>query len=185
MNTDQEKQGKADRVIAMLKKALFERKSDHEWLVEFFEKYKDMKKPTDQELIDTWHSLIIKNPKHAGEWPVVLAIEVKGLLEAQSRLVRMEERERFEEEIYRFPKWINDDMKENFYGMWRCFRRTPADYFENKRHLLNGKQVKASHSGLGKFGLVQGEYYHKWNNMGWVFDGKEVHLVFNAEIPIQ
>lgn len=84
-----------------------------------------------------------------------------------------------ESRCYRMPDWISEEMVDNFLGMWRCFNRTPLDYYENDSTELNGAVCIA---GWRSGDYVVGEYYHKWNNMGWIlFDGK-VYTVDNAEI---
>lgn len=80
------------------------------------------------------------------------------------------------ERAYRFPAWVTEEMKENFYGMWRCFDRSPIDYYHNDSTELNGKIC------IGQAPLTIGEYFHKWNNIGWIhFDGK-VYTVCNAKL---
>jgi len=84
-------------------------------------------------------------------------------------------------EEYNFPDWITDEMKENFYGMWRCFCRTPKDYFEQKYTKLNNKKVSAIplHEDKKYFGI----YFHKWNNIGWLLlPNGEVKTVANPEL---
>ncbi len=33
------------------------------------------------------------------------------------------------EGIYKFPAWFDEKLKSEFYDMWKCFNRTPRDYF--------------------------------------------------------
>lgn len=83
--------------------------------------------------------------------------------------------------IYRFPKWVTDEMKENFASMWTDFKRTPADYFENKLTELNGEECIAVEVCGSKY--LIGIYFHKWNNIGWLLlpDG-EIKTVANAKL---
>jgi len=80
---------------------------------------------------------------------------------------------------YKFPKWVTRDMKINFFDMWKCFKRVPADYYENPSTQLNNKKCTAPIIiGAEK---ADGIYYHKWNNIGWIYDGEKVHTVYNAK----
>lgn len=80
---------------------------------------------------------------------------------------------------YNFPKWVTDDMKENFFEMWNCFGRTKKDYdaaFKNNKSPENGSTQTMREVSI-KENFVTGEYFYKWNNLGWIYDGKEVWLV--------
>lgn len=68
------------------------------------------------------------------------------------------------------------------YDMWKCFNRTPWDYFMQGMgyQAKNGRRVVARK--LMTEQIIVGEYFHKSSNIGWVFDGNEVHHVFNAEL---
>jgi len=85
-----------------------------------------------------------------------------------------------DKEEYNFPEWITPEMKSNFYEMWHCFMRTTKDYYENELTKLNGKKVEAKTLIYNK--IVRGEYWHKWNNIGWVFKNKKVYTVSDVEI---
>lgn len=83
--------------------------------------------------------------------------------------------------MYNFPDWITEEMKENFASMWKCFNRTPTDYFDDSLTGLNGKKCIASK--LMGYEYTVGIYFHKWNNIGWILqeDGKIEH-VCNAKL---
>lgn len=77
---------------------------------------------------------------------------------------------------YKFPKWITEDMIENFLSMWTCFGRVPADYYEQKETLMNHRVCVAKT--LIKDQEIEGIYFHKWSNIGWIKlnDGKVEHV---------
>ena len=87
-------------------------------------------------------------------------------------------KEEAEERCYHFPHWVTDEMKENFYSMWRCSNRTPVNYYENDLTALNGREVVASYDNGS---TLVGEYYHKWNNIGWLRLSGKTFVVFNAK----
>lgn len=91
-------------------------------------------------------------------------------------MTEKERREEAEDFLYRFPTWIDVEMKQNFFDMWRAFKRTPVDYYMNEATQMNGKECIGDVL-IGKGAKVVGEYYHKWNNIGWIFfDGKVYHV---------
>jgi len=106
--------------------------------------------------------------------------EREGLLGIQALLSRKEEE--VVDGIYKFPAWFDEKLKSEFYDMWKCFNRTPWDYFMQGMgyQAKNGRRVVARK--LMTEQIIVGEYFHKSSNIGWVFDGNEVHHVFNAEL---
>ncbi len=92
----------------------------------------------------------------------------------------MTKQQTLNKEDYDFPKWITLEMKKNFYSMWHCFGRTTKNYYENELTKLNNKKVIGKTIIQNK--VVKGEYWHKWNNIGWVFKNKKVYTVSNVEI---
>lgn len=84
---------------------------------------------------------------------------------------------------YNFPKWLDAHSITNFLGMWTCFDRTYEDYIESKNFYIERK-ITPENGGQATFpsfitadGDVTGEFYYKWNNIGYIFDGKKVYTV--------
>jgi len=82
---------------------------------------------------------------------------------------------------YNFPKWFTEERKSEFFDMWACFNRNASDYFLDCPYVkLNHKECQGTEL-LGSKKL-EGIYFHKSSNIGWIFDGKEIHHVYNASL---
>jgi hypothetical protein len=84
---------------------------------------------------------------------------------------------------YKFPKWLDAQHIVNFLNMYTCYGRDHKDYFKayNQRLKTGTTPKNGETATLESFitadGNVTGEYFYKWNNIGYIYDGKKVHTV--------